>query len=151
MQGYVAFHLYSSLARGAGAGSIWKTSGLWLDNDRAKITTLTFSTDLFLHQLLLQLQIASRGKDIQEEYQAMYEREKHVPACVGRGAAKLKASMWRDLVEVTTIFFDVLVLRALTEVPLRSSDTSISRVTVEQYDLHLMFGRCGRSHTFLWR
>lgn len=54
-------------------------------------------------QLLTQLEIASGMKHFHQEYQAMHEREAHVPACLGRGMAKLKAVMWRDLVEVTLI------------------------------------------------
>lgn len=71
-------------------------------------------------QLLTQLHIASRYGDAQRSYQAMHERSMHNHACVRRGAAKLKAVMWRDIVEVTMyicmMFIATFVVRALTNV-----------------------------------
>eukprot|EP00903_Cladosiphon_okamuranus_P021649 g19903.t1 len=50
-------------------------------------------------ELLEQLKIASGMGSLQGEYQAMHEPKPHVQACLGRSTAKLKAVMWRDLVE----------------------------------------------------
>eukprot|EP00903_Cladosiphon_okamuranus_P011821 g11108.t2 len=50
-------------------------------------------------EMLVQLRIASSGGRILGEHQAMHEHTKHVHACVGRGAANIRAVMWRDLVE----------------------------------------------------
>lgn len=54
-------------------------------------------------QLVLQLEIASKGELVLGEHQAMHERRNHKHACLGRGAANIRAVLWRDLVEVKHI------------------------------------------------